>query len=195
MYNDELMNKFADIYLSLQGNREIVHPRVMLSFSGIPGSDKTSLAKKLARDLKAQWIQHDEMRHTIAASGYDPRKLSMVVISRIILQKMVEEDKNKFVILDLSIDRTWERFYEYNTMFKTRPIVIRLNVPHDVLQKRLSEREGINHFNLDRFEEFVMDFDTCKKHVTADFELEEAYDYAELLAGIKRLTATLPLTD
>lgn len=187
MQNKEQLDQFANVYLKLQKYRNVSRPPVILSFSGIPGSDKTALAKKLARDLYSQWIQHDGIRHTIAIAGYDPQKFSMVAISRIVIERMIKEDANKFVVLDLSIDRTWERFFEYNTMLNTQPIVIRLNVPVDILQKRLSEREGVSYFNIDRFEEFVMDFETCKKHVVADFELEIGYDYDVLLSGIKKL--------
>jgi predicted kinase len=190
MNNEELIDKFSDTYIDLLPNREIVQPAIMLTFSGIPGSDKTTLARKLAKDLKAQWLQHDDIRHVIAASGYDPRRLSMVLISRLIIKKIVESDKNKFVIMDLSIDRTWDRLEPFASDSGIKLIIIRLNVPLDVLQKRLAEREGVNYFDADRFEEFVMDFEASKKHIKADFELEEHYDYNNLLEDIKKLVLT-----
>jgi predicted kinase len=184
--NNELLNKLADLYISLLNNREVVNPPVMISFSGIPGSDKTALAKRLAKDLKAQWLQHEDMRHLIAMHGYDPRRFSMVLLTRTLAKKIIQSETNKLIVLDLSIDRTWERFFDYAQNIQAKPIIIRINVPIEVLRKKLSERSDTLYISPDRFEGYVMDFENSKKHVVADFELDQDFNYDELLIDIKK---------
>jgi hypothetical protein len=110
----------------------------------------------------------------------------MVLLTRSIAEKIIKTEKNKLLVLDLSIDRTWERFFDYNRTLSTKPIVIRINVPIEVLRKRVSDRTEAGHFSPDRFEGFVMDFENSKRHVVADFELQPDFDYEKLLADIKK---------
>jgi adenylate kinase family enzyme len=187
--NEELITEFASLYVDLLKDRDIEHSHHIISFSGIPGSDKTSLARRLAKDLSAQWVQHDDIRQMIASSGFDPRKLSMVLVSRIIVERIIKEDKNKLIVLDLSIDRTWERFFTYCEQVGAKPIVIRINVPIPLLVKRLTERTDSYQFDPERFEEFVMDFENSKKHVSTEFELQPDFDYDALLSGLKKQLA------
>lgn len=53
---DEIHQQLAMEYLSVMKNREQPQAAACIIFSGVPGSGKTTLARKLARDLKAQYI-------------------------------------------------------------------------------------------------------------------------------------------
>lgn len=81
MQTDELNRHFADDYIAQLKNRDVPHGRILLGFCSVPGSGKTTLAKRLAHDLKAQYIRHDDIRAMIQREGYDPGNMSMGSIS------------------------------------------------------------------------------------------------------------------
>jgi len=187
MQTDELNRHFAADYIAQLKNRETTHNRAMLSFCGAPGSGKTTLAKKLARDLKAQYIMHDDIRAMVRHEGYDPSKMVMGAISSIVTDEIMAHDANKFVIVDAGQDRQWKRFFEHAKEWKAKPIIIRLNVPEKILRKRLIEREGVESGHVARLKTFIEQFEHCKKFVKADIELPVEYDYEAVKARIAML--------
>lgn len=185
----DLNEKFASEYIDLLKNRDVNHRSIMLTFSGVPGSGKTTLARRLAVDLRAQYVQHDQIRQMITAEGYEPRNFSIQTISHLVIDEIMKNDRNKFVILDASIDRAWPVFFSHVAEWGISPIVIRLNVPRAILKQRLQERDGIDNIHLERFDKFMTQFENCKAQVPVDFELETNYDYNQLVQHIAFMTA------
>ena len=184
----EFNHRYAQRYLDQLDNRDVPHERTMLTFSGIPGSGKTTLALKLAHDFRAQYVQHDRIRDMIRRDGFEPEDYSMIPISRLVIDTIMHNDANKFVILDASIDRSWSVFFEHTKEDDITPIIIRLVVSHDTLRQRQLTRDGFVH---PRFDEFVAQFENCRRQVEVDIEITEQYEYGDVfdrvrhLAGIK----------
>jgi predicted kinase len=185
----DLNKKFASEYTSLLKNRDVDHRRVILTFSGVPGSGKTTLARRLAMDLRAQYVQHDQIRQMITAEGYEPMDFSIQTISHLIIDEIMNNDRNKFVILDASIDRAWPTFFRHVAEWGISPIVIRLNVSHTIIKQRLQERDGVNNVHSERLDTFMAQFENCKAQVTADFELATDYSYSQLVQRVTSMTA------
>jgi len=189
MQTDELNRRLVHNYIGQLSNRDVPHRRILLSFCGVPGSGKTTLAKMLTRDLRAQYIRHDDIRAMIRYEGYEPSKMSMGPISTIVANTILANDANKFIIIDAGQDRQWERFFAHAKEWKAQPIIIRLNVSKELLQERLSRRDSKTTNHRRNLELFIEQFENCKKHVVADIELVADYNYDEVLARVKELVS------
>jgi predicted kinase len=184
---EAIHRQLATEYLSAMESRELPQKRVCIIFSGVPGSGKTTLARKLARDLRAQYIRHDDLRELARRHDYDIAKLTISSISRIVMDTIMDEDANKFVIVDASLDRTWPLFFEHTTEHGALPIIIRLEVPRHIVEKRVSERGEDDFGKVTGLDSYYAQFENSKKHVPATLTLGADYDYEDVLRQLKEL--------
>ena len=184
----EVQRQLAEEYLAVMKDRGLPHRRVCIIFSGVPGSGKTTLAQKLAYDLKAQYIRHDDIRTLARKHGYNLAKLTISSISRIVMDTIMEQDANKFVIVDASLDRTWPLFFEHTREHEALPIVIRLDVPREVIEKRIAARPKGDFGSVTNLDTFFDQFENSKKHVQATMTLGLDYDYEQVLTRLAQLT-------
>lgn len=187
MQTDILNQQLAKEYLQQLKNRSTTHERIFLIFSGVPGSGKTTLARKLARDFEAQYVRHDDIRKIARSHGLDVSKMSMSAISKIVIETIFERDANKFVIIDASLDRTWPVFFEHAEKLKAKPIVIRLDVPREITEQRIRERGEWDFGKVDNLDDFYEQFENSKKQVPADITLSTNYDYKNVHELVRRL--------
>lgn len=183
----EAQHQIAKKYLLAMQNRELTKKPACIIFSGVPGSGKTTLARKLAHDLRAQYIRHDDIRALARQSGYDLARLTISSISRIVMDTIMEHDTNKLVVIDASLDRSWPLFFEHTREHGAMPVIIRLNVPRRVIEARISERSGDDFGNVTNLDMFFEQFENSKRKVKADIELDLYYDYDTVLRRVKDL--------
>lgn len=184
---DEIHRQLAVEYLAAMKDRDLLQPAACIIFSGVPGSGKTTLARKLARDLKAQYIRHDDIRELARTHGYELEKLTITSISRIVMDVIMNEDANRRVVIDASLDRSWPLFFEHTREHGARPVIIRLNVPREVIEKRIAERPEGDVGKVANLDDFFWQFENSKGKVKADIELGQAYDYTDTLERVKTL--------
>lgn len=185
----EINQQLADEYMATLKNRNIPHDKVFLIFSGVPGSGKTTLALRLRDDLKAQYVRHDDIRSLARRNGYDVETLTIADISKIAIDTMMLGDANKFMILDASLDRTWPIYFASVKRFGAIPIIIRLDIPKNVVIERIKARdkEDFGKFNRHEIDTFYEQFENCKKHVPASITLGADYDYESVLRQVREL--------
>lgn len=184
---DEIHRQLAMEYLSAMKNRGLQHVAACVIFSGVPGCGKTTLARKLARDLQAQYIRHDDIRELARTHGYDLKKLTISSISRIVMDAIMDADANKLVIIDASLDRSWPLFFDHTREHGARPIIIRLNVPREVVEERIAARSEGDFGRVPNLDDFFRQFENSKQKVKADIELAQAYDYTGVLRRVEAL--------
>lgn len=180
----KIIDKVVAQYYGKMLYRDIAHPKILLTFSAVPGSGKTTLAKKLASDLKAGYIRADDIRHMLRQAGIDPISVKTSDITRRIASLVLEKDANKFIILDASMDRTWDDFFAHALKMNATPFVVRMNVSDVEVAKRLKGRDGEIKDKAE-MTRFRSDFLRCKEHVMADIELGNEYDYNVVLTQVK----------
>jgi predicted kinase len=180
----QINQELAEAYLETLSGRDIPHRRVYIIFSGVPGSGKTTLAKKLARDLQAIYIRHDDIRHIARERGYDVQKITISSVSRIVIDTVLKNDENGLIILDASLDRTWLLFFDHAKQQQAQPIVIRLNVPREIIEARIEARHAHDFGKVENIDTFFEQFENSKREVKATLELDEHYDYDDVLGRI-----------
>lgn len=185
MPTDTLYHELAEVYLQTLANRDIAHRRVYIIFSGVPGSGKTTLARKLARDLRAQYVRHDDIRALVRARGHDINQIAIPSISSIVIDTILEKDANKCIIIDASLDRSWPRFFDHAKEQRAQPIVVRLNVPRAEVERRIHAREDHDFGKIEDLDAYYEQFENSKKNVIADLELDSDYDYENALAELR----------
>jgi predicted kinase len=183
----DIHKELAEAYLESLTGRDIPHRRACIIFSGVPGSGKTTLTKRLSHDLQAQYIRHDDIRQLARERGLDVASLTISSVSRIVMDVISENDANGRIVLDSSLDRTWDLFFDYVKQRQVLPIVIRLNVPREVVEARVEARDADDFGKVSDLDIFFEQFEASKKHVTADIELSENYDYSDVLRRVMKL--------
>jgi predicted kinase len=190
--NEDFNAKFAHLYEAQLINQDIPHStKTLITFCGVPGSGKSTLAKKLAEDLKAQYVSNDDIRTLLHKNGQTLKGIVIGQISRKVAEDILQNDLNKLVILDSSIDRTWPAFFETAEKAKVKTFVIRMNCDREELLRRLEKRgrnDIIDHKTY--LDTFLAQFNICKANVVADMELEPDYDYNAALQRIKDMLLT-----
>ena len=184
---EAIHRQLASEYLHMMGNRGLPQKPVCIIFSGVPGSGKTTLAQKLARDLSAQYLRHDDIRALARDHGYDVARLTISSISRIVMDTVMEKDANKLVIIDASLDRTWPLFFEHTTEHGALPIVIRLDIPRSIVERRIRQRDKDDFGYITNLDGFYAEFENSRKHVPATMTLGADYEYNDVLRRVKEM--------
>ena len=189
MHESELHKKLHDQIVRRLEHTDIPHKPVIITFCGIPGSGKTSLATRLARDLQGQYVQTDEMRR-IAREQFGVKKVAVHPPARQVLTTITANHANKLIVFDCSIDHTWRDFLRDCQEIGTVPIIIRIAIDPAEANARLQRRGRHDDAELiEGTERRLAQFEACKKELRADIEVTVPFDYQEVLDAVrKRLT-------
>jgi predicted kinase len=177
----------ADSYLEKLPYRDVDNPRVFLIFSGMPGSGKTFLAQKFAKDLRAQYIRHDDIRDEVKHLNLDLTKFHIPSVSKLIINDIMAHDRNKFIILDGSIDHGAERYFEHVKELHALPIIIRFDVPIETILERIVARDKNKEALLAETSHYRTAFENSRENIDADLTLGEHYDYGSVLNSVGSL--------
>ena len=122
--------------------------KVFLLFSGVPGSGKTTLARRIERRYDAVRISSDEIRSLLQAEGpgiSDAEKQDcMKAILYLCLGRCAETD-NGLLILDASIDRSYPDVFSWCSNRGYLPYVIALRLSKEDAMKRIRGRDSENY--------------------------------------------------
>lgn len=175
---------FYTVLRRKQQNRDVPHAPAVIMFCGIPGSGKTTLAQRLARDLKAQYIQNDAARELARQNGI--KNFKPHEVTRALTHTVFTEDNNKLIVLDATIDWSWRHIIPFYKEYGAEPIVIRIEIDPDEALARIHKRGRADTATLTEiFDSRVANFVAAKKDLPADIELTEYYDYEQVLAKVR----------
>lgn len=145
---------------------KIQNSQLIIAFSGVPGSGKSELSKKLEERYRAVRIGNDSIReiiHNSEAFHFLEEE------SENLLQDYNEylirnyPFRNKLLVLDKSMDRQYKRFFPVFEELKLRFFVIRLTVGKGEAIRRIMDRkEGedldLVEKNMERWQSEFEDF-------------------------------------
>lgn len=188
MTEDDLYSTLVRETLATLKPTSIPSPPVIIAFCGIAGSGKTTLAKQLAQDLHVHYLRQDTIRFRAYEHGFKTVRAHEVTLA--VLQNIMANYKNKCVLLDSSIDRTWRIFLKNCDELGMKPFVIRIVIDPDEAIARLKKRGHPDDLRLlQTLPERIADFEACLKELPADVTVTEPYDYRDTLAAVQKRLA------
>lgn len=189
------MNIYEDIYkkhIAQLKHLNIKHEKLVICFSGIPGSGKTFAAKQIETHYKAVRVSNDELREIIAEIMIKNLMERGEEQNQKILHDYLEyffaryDKPNKLIILDSGIDREYESKFSYFKKNGYPCLIIRIDIPLKEIKKRLLLREKKKpENNLRRLKKWIIDYRESKKKLKADMTIGN--DAQDMLLVFKNL--------
>lgn len=178
-------NEIYTVLRRRQQNRDTPHTASVILFCGIPGSGKTTLAQRLARDLQAQYVQNDAARELARQNGVKDFKPKAV--SETLVRTILAEDANKLIVFDATIDHNWREKLAFWAEHAVTPVIIRITINPDEALARMQKRARADTDTLSELmPRQLANFEACKKELPADIELTVPFDYQEALDAVRQ---------
>lgn len=137
----------SDVRLMIESLGEMPEPVVKPAFivvSGLPGTGKSYFCNKLAERLPLMILESDVLRKVL----FSPPSYSLAESSRLFraLHRLIEKllERGIPLILDATnlSERYRERLYSIADRLDARLILVRVEAPPEIVQKRLEDRQG-----------------------------------------------------
>ena len=123
--------------------KEIPQAPHLITFSGTPGMGKSFVAQRLAEHYHAICLNADALRLVLHSIEQEPADISGEDLEQYLAYFIRHYTyPNKRIILDTSIDRKYTKVFSTAAKYRIPFVVIRLEVPRELVIKRLEQREG-----------------------------------------------------
>ncbi len=170
--SEKVFNEVYQKYKVNLENIDVPNKKLLICYAAVPASGKTAISVILEKRLKGIRINAGDVQMLLEKyrgeqfyEGFIQEKRAFVYW---LMQKVVDEFSNKFIILDKSIDRSYDEVLQWSKKNDVPMIVVSLEVSKKELEKRLIEREGSyakNYLNdLDRWIREHEEFKKTDKH-------------------------------
>jgi len=119
-------------------NLDKKNPKVLILFSGTPGSGKTTISHSLEKSFNAIRISSDDVRDMLFKAGVSVSRVDEYI--EYCLQELKSVSVNRTIIIDRSSDR---RYSDYTRFAKDQgfaTFLIRIIAPREIIEKRLRKR-------------------------------------------------------
>lgn len=116
----------------------VENPRLMILFSGTPGMGKSTLSKKLERDLQGMRVSSDESRALLKKYGRNSMEVGAYL--EWLLVKLQERSPNHLIILDKSMDRNYQAVMEFARKYGFKTYLIRMTMERSNAEERIRFR-------------------------------------------------------
>lgn len=124
---------------------EIKKPKIIFLISGPPSSGKTTLAKLIEEEFQAVRLSRDDARRVLNELHPDLENAHKERIVHEYIDRLKRDialhSKNKMIVMDSSIDRTYENEFNFVRNNHYKSIVLALDIPIETHKKRIENRQ------------------------------------------------------
>lgn len=168
-------------HCTLLKNTDIQQAPFVITFSGTPGMGKSFIAKLIEERCCAVRVSTDEIRSLLASLDIKPADYDQALFSYFTYFMQHYTLPNKRIIVDASIDRKYKQVFAYLKKNKVNYLVVRLEVPRELIIERIKQREGIKaEFYYKNLDGWLKDYEEFGKKNVADITFDNstcgAYD-------------------
>ena len=161
-------------------NKSKINKKIIIAFSGVPGSGKTTIAKKLEQKYKGVRINNDKLGQIINNLVKKYQK-DLIGDTRIYLEEYLQNllmeynYKNGLIILDSGIDRRYKQIKKIAALKGYELFIIRIKTTRENLEKRILKRNKENSKGyLDNLDKWFKDYKNCAKDLKANVILDNS---------------------
>jgi len=193
MDSQTILETIFVIHIKQLKNLGVDNQKVLVLFSGISGSGKSFIAKRLEEKYKGIRINNDDIRDiikNIVTPEIDEQKILLEYLAYL-LEKIPKN--NGFIIMDSSIDRKLKFVQDYAIKNDFKTFTIRIDLPRETIIKNIlkrNEKEAAPYLaDLDRQ---TNDHKAIIPKITTDYAISEDNfnRFEELFAAIDRRQAS-----
>ncbi|MDP2925973.1 MAG: AAA family ATPase [Nanoarchaeota archaeon] len=170
--------------------KDAKNKKLIICFSGVPASGKTTLAKILEKRYMGIRLNKDDIGNIILKLNLvNETDIKEGFSSEYIIHLLKNYPlKNKLIILDKSIDRDYKTLFNILKKYSYPIFLIRLKISREKMIKRINKR---NNDNLEawikKVDKWFFDFIEANKHIKPDFVYNNKDDLNELFFKLDRI--------
>ncbi|MFZ3069011.1 MAG: AAA family ATPase [Microgenomates group bacterium] len=186
-----ILEQIFNIHVKQIRNLDKKNQKFLVLFSGITGSGKSYIAKKLEEKYEGIRINNDDIRdiieNLVSPDNNDNKQKILLSYLAYLLEKLPKS--NGFIILDSSIDRKFEFVQDFAIKNNFKLFTIRIDLPREIIIKnilRRTEREAAPYLSdLDRQ---INDHQAIIPKIAVDFAISEDNfnRFSDLFSAIDR---------
>lgn len=190
----DLVQRLANEYYDSLPNKEVGQPKYVVLFSGVVGSGKSTIARAIEQNLQAVRVSNDEIREHITAVNptIEPtlRERLKLKIGNEVLERLANETTG-LIIIDASCDRGYDDYRAWAEKHGYRIILLRIDVPRDVIEQRIRERGNQGHRStqgsLAHMDTWWRQWEAFGREHTPDMIVTTDTPIAEVIETVKKL--------
>ena len=153
-----LTRKIYKIHKRQLKNTSISHKKLLICFSGIPGSGKTHISKILEKKYLGVRIRSDDIRSIVKKLDIKIKDIDGITYAYLEWLFNNYSFKNNLIILDKGIDRRWRETFPIFKKKKYKIFVIRLRVSRRISEKRVAKHGKIDGNYINNVERWVKEW-------------------------------------
>lgn len=139
---DRLFRKIYRTHKKKLKNLDKEGKKLLITFAGIPGSGKSTIAKALEKELEAVRINSIDVEKAYMSLGHKQNIPVKRAYIEWLMNKIAKEVKNKTIILDKGIERTYEDILKWVKDNDYEIFVIGVECKRKTAERRIVTREG-----------------------------------------------------
>ena len=159
--------------LNKQNNKKVV-----ICFSGVPRSGKTTIAKKIEKKYKGIRLSNDQIRNIVRKieKSFNIKDEQEVLENYLLwLIEKLNSLENKLIILDSSIDRKYKKVKSAAKKDNYSLFVIRIKITKKTFKKKIADNKCREEY-LESMNEWFRDYDNFIKVVKSDYVLDNNHE-------------------
>lgn len=157
------------------------NPKLLVLFSGVPGSGKTRIAVEIEKRYAGIRISSGEINSYLYEQNIqiqNPERNELVREFQLFILEQIKNRANKLIILDSSIDRKFRIVLDWAAKNNWPVFIIQLIIDESVLIERNKQRSTENF--LPFISDWIKDQTEFTAHIKPDLVLHNDYDLSEV---------------
>jgi predicted kinase len=134
-------DKIHKVHLKQLRNLNEKYDKLLICFSGVPGSGKTHIAKILEKRYKGVRLSSDDIRKIIDELGLIEDYIEHLLHKYFYWLLSIYPYSNKLIILDKSIDRDYKKIFSLAKKEQYKIFVIRIKASSKIIRARLAKQK------------------------------------------------------